>query len=219
MKTTLMAASAIFLAGICSSQATILRDTIGGDTYGAPGSTGWSVYDAGGLGAQSIGLGFSTAASTQVNGIKAFISPSDPLNNPLTGFTLGIMQDNGSGIPTGSFLHQSSVSADLTNPVILNNLNWSIGTGSYFLVAIAEFGTTNAWQMNPGLAGPFAFTFGDPNSNWTSFSSALPEAIISTENIPTRVSGVPLHPSAWPMMALGSALFGWLAFQRRQVAV
>lgn len=218
MKTTLMAASAIFLAGICSSHATILKDTIGGDTYGAPGAIGWGVFDAGIFGAQSIGLGFSAAASTQVNGIEAYISPSDALN-PATGFTLGIMKDDGSGIPTGSFLYQSSISADFTKPVILNDLNWSIGTGSYFLVAIADFGTTNGWQRNPNLTGQFDFTAGDTNSNWLLFSSFLPEAIISTENIPTRVLGVPLHSSSWPMMALGSALFGWLAFRRRQVAV
>lgn len=208
MKTILAAATAIFLVGTSSSHATILRDTIGGDTYGA--STGWAVQNVGASPAtQSIGLGFFTATSTQVNGIEAFIGPQP--GSLFTTFTLGIMENNGSGIPTGTFLYQTNLTADSAHPVLLNNLNWSIGAGSYFLVAIADFGALKSWQFNTTQIGPFAYSAGDPNGNWLAANNYLPEAIVSTENI----SAVPLGNPTLPSMVLGGLMMGWIASRRR----
>ncbi|MBJ7401797.1 MAG: hypothetical protein JHD07_00195 [Bradyrhizobium sp.] len=208
MKTILAAATAIFLVGTSASHATVLLDTIGGATYGA--GPGWSVVNVGSSSdTQSIGLRFFTATSTQVNGIEAFIGPQPGAG--LTTFTLGIMEDNGSGIPDGSFLHQTSLAADSAQPVLLNNLNWSIGTGSYFLVAIADFGALNSWQFNAAQTGSFAFTAGDPNGNWLAANNFLPAAIISTENI----SAVPLGNPALPSMVVGGLMIGWIASRRR----
>lgn len=208
MKTILAAATAIFLVGTSASHATILRDTIGGNAYGA--SLGWGVLNVGlAPDTQSIGLGFSTATSTQVNGIEAFIGPQP--GAALTTFTLGIMADNGSGIPDGTFLHQTSLAADSAHPVLLNNLNWSIGAGSYFLVAIADFGALNSWQYNATQTGPFAFTAGQPNGNWLVADNFLPAAIISTENI----SAVPLGSPALPSIVVGGLMVGWIASRRR----
>ena len=208
MKTILAAATAIFLVGTSASHATILLDTIGGATYGA--GPGWGVVNVGAVpDTQSIGLGFFTATSTQVNGIEAFIGPQP--GAALTTFTLGIMEADGFGLPNGSFLHQTSLSADSAHPVLLNNLNWSIGAGSYFLVAIAEYGTLNSWQYSATQAGPFAFTIGEPNGNWLAANSSLPAAIISTENI----SAVPLGSPALPSMIVGGLMMGWIASRRR----
>ncbi|WP_407184993.1 hypothetical protein [Bradyrhizobium centrosematis] len=208
MKTILAAATAILLVGTSTSYATILRDTIGGDTYGA--SAGWGVQNVGSSpDTQSIGLGFLAAASTQVNGIEAFIGPQP--GSALTTFTLGIMEDNGSGIPTGTFLYQTNLAADSAHPVLLSNLNWSIGAGSYFLVAIADFGALNSWQFNTTQTKPFAYTAGDPNSTWLAANNYLPEAIISTENI----SAVPLGNPTLPSMVLGGLMMGWIASRRR----
>lgn len=208
MKTILAAATAILLVGTGSSYATVLRDTIGGDAYGA--SLGWGVQNVGSApDTQSIGLRFLTATSTQVNGIEAFIGPQP--GSLLTTFTLGIMADNGSGIPTGPFLQQTSLTADGTHPVLLNNLNWSIDAGSYFLVAIAEFGALDSWQRNQSQSDSFAFTFGEPNSNWKAANGYLPEAIISTENI----SAVPLGNPILPSVVLGGLMMGWIAIRRR----
>ncbi|MBK3665322.1 hypothetical protein JJE66_29335 [Bradyrhizobium diazoefficiens] len=210
MKTILAAATAILLVGTGSSYATVLRDTIGGDAYGA--SSGWGVQNVGSApDTQSIGLGFLTATSTQVNGIEAFIGPQP--GSLLTTFTLGIMADNGSGIPTGTFLYQTSLDADSAHPVLLNNLNWSIDAGSYFLVAIADFATLNSWQFNTQQIGSFAFTAGDPNGNWlpANNNNYLPEATISTENI----SAVPLGNPTLPSVVLGGLMMGWIAVRRR----
>ena len=211
MKTILAAATTIFLLGTSASHATILRDTIGGDAYAYPGNVGYGVYDAGPPASQSVGLKFFSAAATQVNGIEAYIGPQDRAPGPTFFFTLGIMEDNGSGIPTGPFLHQMNLAADSAHPVLLNNLNWSIGAGSYFLVAIADFGTLNSWQSSTTQTGPWAFTFGDPESNWLAANGSLPAAIISTENI----SAVPLGSPALPSMVVGGLLVGWIASRRR----
>ena len=213
MKTILAAATAIFLAGTSASHATILRDTIGGDLYG-PGF-GWPVQNVGSEpDTHSIGLGFFTATSTQVNGIEAYIGPQ--AGTLTTSFTLGIMKDNGSGIPTGALLHETSLEADGAHSVLLNNLNWSIEAGSYFLVAIADFGTLNSWRHNTRLTGSFAFTVGDPKGNWLATDkddpeSYLPQAIISTENI----SAVPLGSPSLPSMVVGGLMMGWIVSRRR----
>lgn len=208
MKTILAAATAIFLVGTSASHATVLLDTIGGDAYGA--NLGWSVLNVGSAPAtQSIGLGFFAATSTQVNGIEAFIGPQQ--GAALTTFTLGIMEDNGSGLPDGTFLYQTNLAADGAQPVLLNNLNWSIGAGSYFLVAIADFGALNSWQFSSTQTGSFAYTAGEPNGSWLAANSSLPAAIISTENI----SAVPLGSPALPSMVVGGLMIGWIASRRR----
>lgn len=210
MKTILAAATAIFLVGTSASQAIVLQDTIGGDAYAYPGNIGYGVYDAGSLGSQSVGLRFFSAASTQVNGIQAYIGPQDGATGPTFTFTLGIMKDN-AGIPSGTFLHKTHLAADSAHPVLLNNLNWSIGVGSYFLVAIADFGTLNSWQSSTTQAGLFALTFGGPNDNWLAVNGSLPAAIISTENI----AAVPLSSPALPSMVVGGLMMGWIVSRRR----
>ena len=55
-----------------------------------------------------------------------------------------------------------------TTPVNLYSLNWSIGGGSYWLVAIATSGTNAAWQINPGASALSAFISprGDMGGHW-----------------------------------------------------
>ena len=212
MKTILAAATAIFLVGTSGSQATILRDTIGGDAYAYPGSVGYRVQNLGSNPfTQSIGLGFFSATSTQVKGIEAYIGPQEGAPGPTFTFTIGIMEDTGSGIPSGTFLHETHLAADSAHPVLLNNLNWSIGAGSYFLVAIADLGTLNSWQYNTAQIGAFTGTAGEANGNWLPGNGFLPAAIISTENIPA----VPLGSPALPSMVVGGLLVGWIANRRR----
>lgn len=216
MKNIIMAALAVLVLGTGAGHATILLDTIGGDAYGPP-ALGYPFQNVGDTPASlAIGVGFSAGTSTEINGILAYIYPA---GSPAS-FTLGLMQADSSGAPAGSALYTTDILfADATQPVKLSDLHWSIDAGSnYFLVAIAEFGSQNSWQASSQQTGQVAAA-GYPFTSWGVFDdSALPAAIISTENIPD-VSGVPLHPSTWPMMALGVVLFGWVASRRKQAAI
>jgi hypothetical protein len=88
----------------------------------------------------------------------------------------------------------------------LTSLNWSIGAGSYWLVAIAPTGTLaspyngNGWQDNTP-DGTFAYTSG---GTWFAYDSALPEAIV------TATAVTPLPP-AWTMLIAGLVGFGFFA--------
>jgi hypothetical protein len=99
---------------------------------------------------QSLGLRFTSAAPAIVTNVEAYIGSQHGGS-----VQIGIMSDS-SGVPSGTFLSgEGKVVKVGTTSVNLYSLNWSIGAGSDWLVAIATSGTNAAWQINPGGLCPF----------------------------------------------------------------
>jgi len=193
------AALALFCATTSAPAATIL-DTTSGNAFG-------SSSDRRGISTgQSLALPFSAPTATTITSIVAYIGSSGA-----NSLDIGIMADSG-GLPSGSFLFDQVVSANLLNPVNLSSLNLSIAAmTTYWLVANAVSGTA-FWEFNDALSGGWAIKNGMTGNQWFPQSGPLPEAIISDNS-----SVVPL-PAALPLFATGLGALGLLSWRRKRKA-
>jgi hypothetical protein len=134
--------------------------------------------------------------------------------------TLGIMNDNGSNLPSGTFIDSAGFTPDTVhpgnNPVNLTP-NWSLAAGTYWLVAVANGGSDMAWQSQN--FPPPSWASGDgvgSAGSWTGAGTQLvPMALI--QGTGTVVSPVPL-PAALPLFATGLGALGLLGWRRKKKA-
>jgi hypothetical protein len=115
------------------------------------------------------------------------------------------------GSPSGTFLQSVHVTMNLTNPVILSGLNWSVTPGTnYWLSVIGDAGTQGNWTFNVGgAAGPYAFINVNGDLVVPSRHYFQPQALVEG----AFLSAVP-EPSTWALMLLGFAGAGYMAWRR-----
>jgi hypothetical protein len=121
------------------------------------------------------------------------------------------------GLPNGTFIDSSAITPG-AGPVNLTP-NWSLATGTYWLVAVANSGSVMDWIsfFTPPPGPRFAFGNGTGSAgNWIDAGSQQePMALISTG---TPVSTVPL-PAALPLFARGLGALGPLGWRRKKKAI
>jgi hypothetical protein len=196
-----------------SASAATLLDTIQGRSFGPFPLQGYAVSENAGF-INSLAIPFSSASATTITDVTAYIGTFPGQSG---GVTLGIMADNGFGVPTGIFLPNlfEHVSINDTDPIVLNSLNWSIAGGTpYWLGAIADVGTaTGGWQFNTAATGEYAF-FATQIGFWQAQSPvAPPMALISANSL--TIPSTPL-PAALPMFAGGLGVLGLLGWRRKR---
>ena len=196
----LCAAASSLLGGLRPAAASVILDTIDGQSFAGYGN-GSAVYDNG-ISSESLALPFSSTKSTSIDDVTAFIGGSSGQ------VTLGIMTDT-SGVPSGTFIDSTVVGVS-NKPITLSSLNWSIfGATTYWLAAVPLSGTFASW--NGSAYGNYAYSSTDNGAavgtgRWNGVTSyLLPEALITT--------GVP-ETSTWWMLLLGFAGLG-IAARRR----
>jgi hypothetical protein len=199
-KSFLIAVFGLALSSAAAPASTLL-DTITGPFN----PNGGLVIASGGLptptGSESDAVSFSVAGAQSISSIEAFIaSPSGSGS-----VNLGIMASVG-GLPSGTFLDVATASLVPGSPVTINSLNWSLASGSYWLVATT--GGFDFWNQGSDVS-PFATSTsatGDAGS-WSLGGGGAPEALI------IGVATTPL-PASWGMMLLGLVVIGYLAIRR-----
>ena len=198
------AIAAGLLGVVSQASATTILDT----TVGSSNNTAWSLFDDGSGNFASVALPFTWGAAITVTDVTAYINLTTAGPGSVD---LGIMADNGSGVPSGTFLYSTVVSLDQTNPVVLSSLNWSIsGNTQYWLAAIAASGTSAEWQAHSAAVGTFADN-STGGGGWQAYDNInLPEAVIAS-----NVSATPL-PAALPLFLSGAGGFGLLAWRRKK---
>jgi hypothetical protein len=131
--------------------------------------------------------------------------------------TLGIMNNVSGGKPSGTFISgdSSAITGGLV-PVNLTSLNWSLAAGTYWLVAVADFGSIMRWQFEFGnpLGSQWASTSdGSGETGWVAgLPGSSPLALISGT---ATVSSTPL-PAALPLFATGLGALGLLGWRRKR---
>jgi hypothetical protein len=192
-----------------AAQATVIVDTIQGDSFGASGgyyalenqTNPW-------MGQMSVSdqVQFTSPMNGEINNVTAFIGGQGNI-------TLGIVRDN-NGSPSASFI--DSVKVSLGNgPVVLTGLDWSISNGgTYWLSAVPSSDTNGHWYMSSSW-GPVAQlqSFMGQSRLWQG-GSELPEFSISATS---AVSSVP-ETSTWAMMLSGFAGLGFVGYRRHKMA-
>ena len=198
-----------------SASAATLLDTIQGRSFGPFPLQGYAVSENAGF-ANSLAIPFSSVSATTITDVTAYIGTFPGQSGAVT---LGIMADNGFGVPTGIFLPNLFQHASIndTNPIVLSSLNWLIAGGTpYWLGTIADVGTeTGGWQFNTDVTGEYAF-FATQIGFWEAQSPvAPPMALIGANSL--TIPSTPL-PAALPMFAGGLGVVGFLGWRRKRKA-
>jgi hypothetical protein len=209
MRTSRSIAITVALFGLSSqASATTIIDTINGAPF--VGVNGYTLCNNCNTSDQAVGLEFNLASPTTIRSVDAYIFEFKDLSAAVT---LGIMS-NASGSPSGSFISgDSSNIMPGAGPINLTSLNWSLAAGTYWLVAVANVGSSLAWQGQTNTGFTWAFTFtGDGTSGWNNTSLLpVPMALISDVAVPS----VPL-PAAFPLFATGLGALGLLGWRRKR---
>jgi hypothetical protein len=166
----------------------------------------------------SAALPFTTATPVTITDINAYIYS----NHPGDSITLGIMADS-AGDPSGTFIKSTLVNLT-SGATTLSGLSWSIGSGSFWLAAIASedpSGESRIFWDAGVLGGHIAYATAGVNA-WAGSGLDLTtdqggpgvlEALIES-----NVGATPL-PAALPMFMGGLGLIGLIARRRKQKAV
>ena len=173
------------------------------------GQCGWGLAnDPTNGNVESLGIQFTSASSTTITNVEAYIGGTGSIQ-------LGIMADNG-GLPFGTYIsgESTSVTLNASTDVNLSSVNWSISAGTYWLVGIADLGTSAGWQY-----------YGPQSNNWAyqqTGSWALPPAFNLADPPEARitsadVSATPLPP-ALPLFVTGLGGLGLLDWRRKRKA-
>jgi hypothetical protein len=205
-KNLLLATALLALFGVSAAKAdTVLLNTITG-TFDNP--------IAGGVVANNVpfiptpthseaeAISFTITGPTSITSIEAFIATPSGVGS----VNLGIMASAG-GLPSGTFLDNVNVAlTSLNNPANVSGLNWTLGPGTYWLVATANAGGFDFWN-DGATAGSFSTSTSATGGNgWGSAGGGLPEAKITGVAVTPLPAALPLFASA---LAAIAGLFGW----------
>ena len=166
----------------------------------------------------SAALPFTTATPVTITDINAYIYS----NHPGDSITLGIMADS-AGDPSGTFIISTLVNLT-SGATTLSGLSWSIGSGSFWLAAIASEDSSAQsrifWDAGV-IGGHMAFTTAGVNA-WAGSGLDLTTDLggpgVIEALIESNVETTPL-PAALPMFLSGLGLIGMIARGRKQKAV
>jgi hypothetical protein len=189
------------------ASATVIIDTTEGSAFSGGG---YAIQNNHGIG-ESLALGFVSTPAQTITDITAYIGVF-----PLSSGTvkIGIMADT-AGVPSGSFLFDSTVVLSSLHPIVLSSLNWSLSSGtSYWLAVIGVVDPTNGfWNLSSQIA-PVGVTssIGPVDGPWFTTVVNVPKAVISGD---ISTPAVP-EPSTWAMMILGFAGVGFMAYRRNR---
>lgn len=151
--------------------------------YGS-GTSGWTVGEPLGGGAQATAVPFSTSSAVTVDEVEAKITVLD------TGsIEIGI-QENVSGVPSGTYLDSETFDETRTGTsnVDFDPSNWTLAAGSYWLVLEpASSGFDSYWDW-ANHSDTLAISGAVPFTAWGSGVGDMPEALV-TANYATPEPG------------------------------
>lgn len=181
-------AASLLLCGLAvhaSAAGTIVLDTYGPDIDKLDG---WPTPLFQG---QDIAIAFDLGSATDIQSILTSI-------DGVGGVTLGI-RARSAALPDGSGWLYSTHLVDPWANTLLSPTGWTLGAGSYWLIAVADAGFSGQWQSGTDTPnGHWAYSSG---GSWTAMDSpftGMPAARIT-------VSAVP-EPASYALMLAGGLL-------------